>query len=170
MRMTRDEDRNIRKFRSQRRDAVREIIAAGAWFQTHVTCEHNRICPFTLCSCYRATNGFDRLLKIDSPRKFARKPKRHPRRRDPNDRKLNPREFLQDEWVDFCERMFRIGKLARRLSLQYRIRSQHWHRRSLQSLVKRFDPPIEFVIANDPGVVTKMIKQINHQFSLVSQT
>ena len=66
--------------------------------------------------------------------------------------------------------MFCIGKFARRLSLQYRIRSQHWHRRSLQSLVKHLDSPIEFMIANDPSVVPEMIEQIDHQFALVSQT
>src|SRR5437899_822672 len=135
-----------------------------------MTCQHNRICPFTLCSRYRATNGFDRLPKIDSPRKFARKPERHPGRRDPNDRKLDPCDFLQNERPNFRKRMVSIGKFACRLSLQYRVRSQHRHCRSLQCLVKGFDSPIKFVIANDPGVVTKMIKQIDHQFPFVPQT
>ena len=66
--------------------------------------------------------------------------------------------------------MFRIRKFARGLSLQYRVRSQHRHCRSLQRLVKCLNSPIEFVIANDPRIVIEMIKQIDHQFPFGPQT
>src|SRR5206468_228332 len=85
-----------------------------------------------------------------------RKPKRHPGCRDPYDRQFDPRDFLQNGRLNFCVWMFRIGKFARRLPLQHRVHSQHRHSRSLQSLVKWLDSPIEFVIANDQRVVCRM--------------
>src|SRR6266566_6511948 len=127
------------------------------------------MCAFTLCSHNRATDRLDRLLKIDSPGKFPRKPKRHPGCRDPYDRQFDPRDFLQNGRLNFCVWMFRIGKFARRLPLQHRVHSQHRHSRSLQSLVKWLDSPIEFVIANDPRVVSEMIKQIDHQLTFAMQ-
>ena len=36
--------------------------------------------------------------------------------------------------------------------------------------MKCLDSPIEFVIADDPGVVFEVIKQIDHQFAFVPQT
>src|SRR5947199_5787458 len=65
--------------------------------------------------------------------------------------------------------MIRIGKVARRLSVQGRVHSKHLHSRSLESLVKWLDSPIEFVIANDPRVVSEMIKQIDHQLTFAMQ-
>src|SRR6266516_1960971 len=56
-----NEDRDVLKFGSQCHDTVGKIIATGARLQSQVTGEHNRICPFTPCFCYRAANGLDGL-------------------------------------------------------------------------------------------------------------
>src|SRR5438093_11030869 len=98
------------------------------------------------------------MLKIKPGGKLSRKPERHPGRRNPDDREFDPRDFLDDVWPNFCQRMFGIREFARGLAFQYSVGSQHRHRRTLQSLVERLDCPIELMIANDPRVVFKMIE------------
>ena len=66
MSMTGDEHCDIRKFRSQCHHSVRKIIATRARLQSHVTCEHNRVCAFALRFCNCAANRLNRMLKIDS--------------------------------------------------------------------------------------------------------
>src|SRR6266481_4468310 len=86
MRVTSYKHCRLRKFRGQSHYGIGKIIAAGAHFQSHVAAEHDRICTLTLCPRNRAANGFDRILKLDAPREFPRKPERHSRRRHSNDR------------------------------------------------------------------------------------
>src|SRR6266404_3250690 len=110
MRMTSYKHCRLRKFRGQRHYGIGKIIATGAHFQSHVATEHDRIYPLTLCARNGAADGFDRMLKLDSPREFPRKPKRHSRRRHSNDRKLDPRNFLYNERLDVRERVLRIRR------------------------------------------------------------
>ena len=170
MRMAGDEDRDLRKFGSQRHHRVGKIIAAGTRFQSHVAGQHNGIRAFALCFCDRAAHRLNRLLKIDACRKLPRQPERHSRRGDPDDRKFYPGDFPRNERLNLCKRMSCVGKFASGLCLQHHVRGQNRHCRSLQSLVKRLDPPIEFVITHDPGVVLEVIELIDHQLALVSQT
>src|SRR5262245_6209877 len=101
---------DIRELESQRQHRVRKVIAAGARLQAHVTREHNRVCAFAVrfrnCAAYRL-NG---ILKIDSNRTFPWKPKRHTGRRDSNNCDFDARNFPNNKWLNFCERMLRIGK------------------------------------------------------------
>src|SRR5438132_7705967 len=96
MRMTSDKHSRLWKFRSQSHHGIGKIIAAGAHFQSHMPTEHDRIRTFSLCPGDRPANGFDGILKLDPAREFGRKPKRHSRRRDSNDRELDPRNFSHD--------------------------------------------------------------------------
>ena len=83
---------------------------------------------------------------------------------------LDPCDFLQNERLNFCKWMFRIRKFAGRFSFQSTCSQPELALLDLcNACSKRLDSPIEFVIADDPGVVFEMIEQIDHQFALVSQ-
>src|SRR5436190_9397829 len=169
MRMTGDKYGNLWKFQSQCHDAICKIVTAAAGFQSHVTSENNRVCAFALCSRDRATDGLDGMLKLNSTSKLRAKPKRHARRCNSNNRNFDSSDLLQDKGLDFCERMLRIRKFTGRLALQQRVRSQDWHCRSLQGLLKRRDSPVELMIADNPCVVFEMIEQVDHQFAFAAQ-
>src|SRR5262249_24635261 len=100
---------DIRKLGSQSHHCVRKIIAARARLQSHVACEHNRVRAFAVrfrnCAAYRL-NG---MLKIYPNGKLARKPERHARCCDSDNSDFDAANFLNDEWLDLCERMLRIG-------------------------------------------------------------
>src|SRR5262245_35548475 len=110
MSMARYERCDIRELGSQRHHRVRKVIAARARLQSHVTCEHNCVRAFRFrfrnCAAYRL-NG---MLKLDSNRKLPRKPERHARGRDSDNCDFDASDFLYDEWLNFCERMLRIGR------------------------------------------------------------
>ena len=108
-------------------------------------------------------------MKIDPASKFWSKPKRHPRRRDSDDGKLDPDNLLQNERLNFRERMFRIRKFAGWFSFERCVRSQHWHCRALQYLLKRLHSPVELMVADNPCVAFEMIEQIDHQLALAAQ-
>src|SRR5207302_7815441 len=122
----------------------------------------DRIRTLTLCPSHRATNRLDGILKINPAGKFRTQPKRHPRRCDSDDCKLDPSDILQDEGLDLREWMLRIRKFAGWSSLQDCVGGEHRHCRSSQRLHKRFGPPVELMIANDPRVVLEIIEQIDH--------
>ncbi len=65
MRVTGDEYRDIGKFGGQCHHGIRKVIAASAGLESHVPCEHNRVCPVALCSRNRATHRIDGMLKIN---------------------------------------------------------------------------------------------------------
>src|SRR5918996_2886759 len=110
MSMARYESCDIGELGSQRHHRVRKVIAACARLQSHVTREHNRICAFAVrfgnCPAYRL-NG---ILKIDSNGKLPWKPERHARRCDSDNCDFDALNFLNDKWLNFCERMVRIGR------------------------------------------------------------
>src|SRR5215813_10062442 len=110
MSMARNKSCDIRELGSQRHHRVRKVIAARAWLQSHVTCEHNRVRAFALrldnCAAYRL-NG---LLKIDSNRKLPWKPKRHPRSCDPNNCDLDSLDVPNDKRFNVRKWMLRIGR------------------------------------------------------------
>ena len=116
------------------------------------------MCALTLCPRDRAPDRLNRILKIDPVSKFRSKPKRHARRRDSDNGKLDPLDLLQNERLNFREWMFRIGKFAGWFSLEHCVRSQHWHCRTLQRLLKRLHSPVELMIADNPCVVFEMIE------------
>ena len=127
MSMTGDKGGDVGKLGSQRHHGIRKIIATGARLQAHMTRQHHSICAFSLGLRNRAAHGVNGVLKANAAGEFRRKPKRHPRRGDPDDRKLDPRDVLQNERLNFREWMFRVGKFPRELSFQDRVRSQHGH-------------------------------------------
>src|SRR5215831_16665880 len=100
---------DIRELGGQRHHRVREVVAACARLQSHVTCEHNRVRAFALRFYNCMSGGFDGVLKIDSNGKFPRKPERHARRSDSNNCDFDALNFLNDKWLNLCERMLGIG-------------------------------------------------------------
>src|SRR5215471_284753 len=110
MSMARYESCDVRELGCQRHYCVREVIAAGARLEPHVTCEHNRVRAFAVrfrnCAAYRL-NG---ILKINSNRKLPWKPERHAWRCDSDNRDFDALNLLHDKWLNLCERMLRIGK------------------------------------------------------------
>src|ERR1700730_3555395 len=93
MRVTGDKHGSFRKFRGQRHDIVREIIATGARLQSHVASQHNRIRTFTLC--FRDCPAYElvRISKIKTTNELRSEPKRHSGRSHSNDRDFNSRDF-----------------------------------------------------------------------------
>ena len=108
-------------------DSRRPVFATGARLQAHMTRQHHSICAFSLGLRNRAAHGLNGVLKANVAGEFRRKPKRHPRCGDSNDCDFDSCDLLQNERLNFRERMFRVGKFPRELSFQDRVRSQHGH-------------------------------------------
>src|SRR6266508_1464620 len=131
--------------------------------------KNNRICALSLRFRDRAPDGLNWILKIDPVGKFRSKPKRHPRRCDSDNSKLDPGNLLQNERLNPGEWVFCIGKFAGWFSFEYCVRTQHRHCRTLQYLLKRLHSPVELMVADNPRVVFEIIEQIDHQLALGPQ-
>ena len=134
-----------------------------------MTCQHNRLCPVTLRLRDRAADWFHRVFKIEAADKFRAKPKRHSRRRHPDNGDFDPIDFLQDIRPNFCEWISRIQNFAAGFSFPRHVRCHHRHFGFCQRVHERLHAPIEFVIANDPGVVFQIIEEIDHERAVRSQ-
>src|SRR6266404_4819568 len=77
MRVTGDKHGSFRKFRGQRHDVVREIIATSPRLQSHVAGQHNRVRTFTLCFRDCSAYELDRIPKIKTTNELRSEPKRH---------------------------------------------------------------------------------------------
>jgi len=64
----------------------------------------------------------------------------------------------------------RIQDFAAGFSFHRHVRCQHRHFGFCQRVHERLHAPIEFVIADDPGVVIQMIEKIDHERAVRAQT
>ena len=65
--------------------------------------------------------------------------------------------------------MTRVSKVTGAFALERSIGRKHRHGGALDRLQKRLDPPIELVVADDPGVVTEQIEKFDHHPALVGK-
>src|SRR5262245_52475215 len=65
--------------------------------------------------------------------------------------------------------MIGLAEDAGRLSGKGGVRRQDRHPRCANRAKERFDPPVEFVVPDDPGVVAQEIEELDHSSSLISE-
>src|SRR5436190_12752426 len=118
MRMTGNENSNLRKFGSQRHHRVGKVVPACARLESHMTSEQNGIRAVSLCLRNCPAHRLNGMRKLESRRKLPRKPERHARCRDADYRDFNSQDFLHDHWLNVCHWMFPILKFACRCTFE----------------------------------------------------
>ena len=124
--------------------------------------EHDRVGALIARLCDRTTNRFNRLPELQATGEFGQKPKRHSGRRDSDNGNIHRAESPHNEWLAVHARILRFARLCGSIE---NIRAQHRHRRTLDRAREWFEPPIEFMIPDDPRVVSHHVEEIDHQFA-----
>ena len=65
--------------------------------------------------------------------------------------------------------MMRVAEVAGSVAMEKRVRGQHRHGGALDPVEEWLDAPIEFMIPNQPGVVTEEIEELDHHPALIGE-